>query len=426
MVTTTLFRIGKVLPLFLSLALSGCDDLNDQFDKPGDEVVRPVKTLVVEPVDLMIRRSYPATVLPSQQAELSFRVAGRIVQLPVRAADLVDKGDVIAQLDPRDFKSEIVRVESQLDQARAQLSGMTSGARSEDLAALQAAVDAEAAQVKVAREQADRTRKLFKQKVVAKARLDKDLAQLAVAEANLRVREQELAKGRAGSRSQDVAAQQATIRGIEAQLAIAKDNLSDATLRAPFAGIIAKRQVDKFTNIQPNEPVVVLQKMSTLDLKFDVPGPDVVKLSQGKNRTIQTRLDDVPGQTFDAALVEFSTVADPATQTYAARVTMKQPKAVTVLAGMMGTVVVTARKEGTKTNWVPVTAITSEADGSAFVWIVAKPDNRLKKRPVKTGEAAGANIAVLNGLAAGDTIVIAGLSQLRPDMVVRPISKIAN
>ncbi len=68
----------------------------------------------------------------------------------------------------------------QLDQARAQLSGMTSGARSEDLAALQAAVDAEAAQVKAAREQADRTRKLFKQKVVAKAKLDNDLAGITV------------------------------------------------------------------------------------------------------------------------------------------------------------------------------------------------------------------------------------------------------
>ena len=166
--------------------------------------------------------------------------------------------------------------------------------------------------------------------------------------------------------------------------------------------------------------------MGTLDLKFHVPGPDVVKLGQGKNRTIQARLDDVPGQTFDAALVEFSTVADPATQTYAGRVTIKYPEDVTVLAGMMGTVFATARKEGAKTNWVPVTAVTSEADGSAFVWIVTKPDNRLKKRPVKTGEAAGANIAVLTGLEAGDTIVIAGLSQLRPDMVVRPISKIVD
>ena len=98
--------------------------------------------------------------------------------------------------------------------------------------------------------------------------------------------------------------------------------------------------------------------MGTLDLKFHVPGPDVVKLGQGKNRTIQARLDDVPGQTFDAAVVEFSTVADPATQTYAGRVKIKYPEDVTVLAGMMGTVVAMARKEGVSGLGVIATDVT--------------------------------------------------------------------
>ena len=117
--------IGFLLPLVFALLVAGCDDAADN---AGDRnIVRPLKTIVAQPTSQTRKHTYPATVLPSNQVELSFRVGGRILVLPVRAASRVSAGDVIAQLDTRDFKSELARLQSQLDQAKAQLSVMTSG-----------------------------------------------------------------------------------------------------------------------------------------------------------------------------------------------------------------------------------------------------------------------------------------------------------
>ena len=66
----------------------------------------PVDLLaVVSPAPTTIERSYPAVVLPARQAELAFKVSGRIVELPIRAATEVKKGDLIAQLEKREFEA---------------------------------------------------------------------------------------------------------------------------------------------------------------------------------------------------------------------------------------------------------------------------------------------------------------------------------
>ena len=421
--TTLLGRWIMILPLVCTAALAGCSDGGKQETNDGP-IIRPVKTMTVEPVAFALQRSYPASVLPAREVELSFRVSGRIVELPVRAAMRVTEGDVIAQLDTRDFEAAIAGLESQTAQAVAQLRAMRSGAREEDIAALTAAVEGSQAQVKAAQQQFQRTRTLLDRGVVTRARLETDETALRVAEADLHARQEELKKGQAGARAEDVEAQEAAIRGLEAQLTTARDNLTDTTLRAPFDGIIAKREVENFANIQVQEPIALLQKLETLELVFDVPGPDVAKFAVAKDVSTAAIFDALPGQEFEARLVEFSTQADSATQTYQGRVAVTPPENARILPGMIGTVIVSEPKSKGDVVAVPASAVASEADGKPYVWIVSPGKNAVQKRPVETGEATGADIIVNTGLAAGDVVVTAGLSHLQPDMVVRPISKI--
>ncbi|MCZ6665474.1 MAG: efflux RND transporter periplasmic adaptor subunit [Gammaproteobacteria bacterium] len=385
-----------------------------------------MKTITVEPVPYGLQRSYPAVVLPAREVALSFRVSGRIVELPIRAMMQVEKGEVIAQLDMRDFEAEIAQLESQYAQAEAQLRAMRTGARAEDIAALEAAVEASEAQVEAERQQFKRTQTLLDKGVVTRVRLETDETALRVGEADLRARKQELAKGQAGARAEDVEAQEAVIRGLNAQLKTAGDNLADATLRAPFDGIIAKREVENFANVQAKDPIALLQNLETLELIFDVPGPDVSKLAAAHDVSSVAILDAIPGKEFEARLVEFSTQADLATQTYRARVAITPPEDASILPGMVGTVVVSEPQTETSVVSVPVSAVASEPDGTAFVWVVDPASNAVQKRPVETAEASGATIIVSAGLAAGDIVVTAGLSQLQPDMVVRPVSEIGD
>ncbi len=412
------------LMMVFGALLAGCDQAEEQADASKAAPIRPVKTITVRPTVSKFQRTYSAVVLPSQEVELSFRVSGRIVELAIRSGLEVKKGDIVAQLDTRDFKAEITQLDSQLEQAEAQKQVMTSGARAEDIASLQAAVAVVQARVDAAKDQVARSRHLFERQVVAKARLDTDLTSLRVAEAELKAKEQELIKGQAGARRADVATQEAVIRGLKSQLKALNDRLSDATLRAPFDGIIATRKVENCSNIQANETVATLQDISSPNLTFDVPGPDVYKFAQFKERGLKVLLDSIPGREFEATISEFSTQADAATQTYRARVIIQNPDGEPILPGMTGSIVVTAKQEGAGVFMLPISAIASEADGKPFVWIVNLENNKTARRDVVTGEASGANIAISDGLEEGDVVVTAGISALQESMVVKPVSTI--
>lgn len=408
-----------LLSLLLAGLLAGCGGEDQEAETAP--VIRPINALTVEPVALGFQRSYPAEVLPAREVDLTFRVSGRIEELPVRAAMEVKQGDMIAQLETRDYQAAVDQLESQREQAEAQLRALQSGSRAEDIAALEASVAAAQSKVAAAREQVERTKTLLEQDVVSRVKLETDETALAVAEAELKVSQEELNKGESGARPEDIEQQEAVIKGLDAQLETARADLADTTLRAPFDGIIARRLVDNFTNVQAKESIVLLQELATLELVFDVPGPDVAKLAASRDAQLTASLDALPNVLLPAELVEFTTQADSATQTYRGRVSIAQPDNASILPGMVGTVNVSENGNGGSVILVPVTAVVSEADGTPYVWVIAAETNATEKRPVETGRAISANIEIASGLSPGDIVATAGLSQLQPGMVVRPV-----
>ncbi len=389
-----------------------------------EQAPRPAKVFTVEASSSVLTRQYPAIVLPSAEVELSFQVSGRVIDLPIRAAVQVEAGDLVAGLDPRDFETQIAQLQSQIDQAEANLVALRTGARVEEVAALEAAVASAQAQVDQANEQVERTRQLFERGVAAQAQLDNDEAAARVAEANLTAQEEQLEIGLAGGRPEEIEAAEAAIRGLEAQLQVAQNSLDYASLEAPFAGIIARRDIDNFTNIQAGQSIALLQALSTVHLTFNVPAPDVTALSAGGQDRIQNQVtfDAIPGQVFDAETVEFSVQADSSTQTYQGRVAVEVPPDAVILPGMVGRVIASAGIDATDLM-IPLTAVAAKPNGDPFVWIVGA-DNVTAARDVELGAASGDQVAVISGLDAGEVIVSAGVSHILDGMTVRPVTKI--
>jgi RND family efflux transporter MFP subunit len=406
------------LTIFCSFASLSATNAQDATATP-----RPAKVEQVQTSETVFTRRYPAIVKPSKEAGLSFRVSGRVIALPILASMRVSKGDVIAQLDPRDFETKVAQLTSQLDQANAQLRALRSGARTQEISALEAGIDAVQAQVDQARVQASRTRELFQKDLVAAARLDQDETALRVAEAELRAKWEELSISRAGGRKEEVEAAEAAIRGLDTQIQTANDNLADATLRAPFDGTIARRDIENFTNIQAGQDVALLQQLSTVIMEFDVPGTDVIQFSGSTDVQAKVAIDALPGTLFEAELVEFSTVADAATQTYRGRVAVTLPKGSNVLPGMVGSITGTKNEHTASALTVPLTAIGANADGTAYVWVV-NDQNAVSKQAVVLGDATGARVVISDGLSGDETVVTAGVSQLRGNMIIRPITKV--
>ncbi len=425
------FRLSKNSHFYLfitisfSLFLSACGGDADKKAEVKAPVVRPVKTITVEASNGQVKRTYPAIVLATQQVELSFRVSGKLQELPIKNGLTVKKGDVIAKLDERDFKAKITQLQSQINQASAQMKALKAGARSEDVAALNSSVNAALAKYTQAKKQYYRTQGLVKKQVIARQELEKDQSALDVAKANLNSSRQELRKGKAGGRKEDVSAQVAAIQGLRSQRDSLKDSLADATLRAPFDGMITSRKVENFANIQANASIATIQKDSPeIDLVFSIPAPDIVILAPIRDQLVsEVVLDSFPGEIFAAESREFSREADETTQTYEGRVAIQTPKDKPVFPGMTGKIIVTGSTGKPDSYSLPLSAIASQPSGKPFVWTVDDA-NKVAKRNVTIGEALGANVAVSAGIKEGDVIVTAGISALQDGMMVKPITAV--
>ncbi|MFK7939968.1 MAG: efflux RND transporter periplasmic adaptor subunit [Roseovarius sp.] len=391
-----------------------------------DATPRPAKVAIVSASEAVIARKYPATVLPSQEIELSFKVSGQVIALPIRAADDVKTGDTIAQIDTRDFKNQIAQLQSSRDQATAQLDALKAGAREEEIAALEAAVQSAQAQVEQTADALARAETLLERGVATRAQVEGAQAEARVAQANLRAQEEQLSIGQIGARPEDIAAAEAALRGIDAQIKVARDNLADATLTAPFDGIIARRDIENYTNVQAGQTIALLQRIDTVHLAFDIPSLDVTALTRNGPGTITTTaiFDSLADQTFDTELVEFSVQADSTTQTYRGRVSVAVPEGAVILPGMIASVVSSTPGAAAQIT-APLSSIAAKSDGTPFVWLV-DGNGKVSPRDVTLGEATGADVVVTDGLSDADTVVSAGVSDIIDGMTIRPITRIGD
>ena len=267
-----------MLRLCLTAAILFSALMGTGFAQDVSDPVRPAKVYTVAGSDSEFRRTYPGIVLPSKEVELSFRVSGRVVELPIRASMRLEEGAVVAQLDQRDFEAQVAQLQSQKDEALARLEVLRTGARPEEIAVLEATVSAAEARLGQARDQFERSRQLAERGVTTTAKLREDESALRVAAAQFEAELEQLAIGRAGGRPEEIAAAEAALRGLVTRIESAQDDLSDTTLRAPFAGIVARRDIENFSNITSGQTVVLMQDISTVDVVFDIPGTDITAI----------------------------------------------------------------------------------------------------------------------------------------------------
>jgi len=127
-----------VVAAVAAAALAGCEE-----QQVAREVVRPVRAVRVESAAALINRWYPGTARATQETDLSFEVAGRLVQRPVFVGDRVETGTILAELDPRDFENDVSFAKAERDRAKAHFDRIERAAKS-GAVAQQELTDAEA------------------------------------------------------------------------------------------------------------------------------------------------------------------------------------------------------------------------------------------------------------------------------------------
>jgi len=367
-------------------------------------------------------RSFSGRVQGSKNVELAFRVAGLLVRLPVKEGQNVAKDEMIAQLRQGEFQARLKAAQGQLDQSRAVLSALRLGERSEERLRREAQARAAEARLANGRAEFERFARLIRSNAVSRSDYERAETAYRIAQEDYKAAVQILEQATI-ARPEDIEAQEAQVRVLESRLGEADIDLKDSTLRAPYDGVIARRFVDEGQNIRAKEPVVQFKNADEVDIVVDVPEAFMIAdIRSAKIVQMMATFSGAPGLEFPVQVKEVAQAADPITQTFEVRVTMKSPPGMNLLPGMTATVTPTYRRAGSQGDriLVPISAVFKDGTGEQVAWVV-KPDQTVSRRPVKIGETTGSRIAILEGLEAGDRIAVAGVTFLREGMKVRDL-----
>ena len=199
---------------------------------------------------------------------------------------------------------------------------------------------------------------------------------------------------------------QTRLRQAEAAYEIARKNLGDCTLTAPFAGVVGKRQASAGETVLPGVPVMTLLEVGNVKVRFSVPEQEIAGI--GADDRIGVGVAALGDRVFPAGRIEKGAVANPAAHTYDVRVTLANAGG-ELLPGMVCRVTVTPA-EAVEEIAVPVRAVQQAGDGSRFVWTV-RGDSAVRTA-VTTGRLVNNAIVLTAGVAAGDRVVVDGMQKI--------------
>lgn len=350
--------------------LSACG----QSEEPAPaEIIRPVKVMKVSGSLAGKTRTLPGTVRAADRVDLAFQVPGPLIELPVKEGQAVKKGTLVARIDPRDYDTNLRNAEGVLAKAEAGLAY---------------AIAEHRRYVKVKATDAG---------AVSDSMVSLKLAAEKVARADL--------------------------QSAKAGVAAAKDQLEYTRLKAPFDGVIARKYVDNYQEVQAKQAVLSLQNVTDVEVLIDAPELMIAPIRKTLPRFYAEFAAD-PNRRFELRVKEFATQADSVTQTYRIVLTMPAPAGIRILPGMTVNVSIefSADAESGAEILIPAIAVFADNAGRSEVWVVDPQTNKVQRRAVTTGDLSGNDsIRIISGLNADETIAISGVNSLREGQTVRAL-----
>jgi RND family efflux transporter MFP subunit len=219
------------------------------------------------------------TLAAEEQVVLGMKVAGRLAEITVDLGTRVKAGDVVARLDPTDFRLRVQQAAAALQQARARLGLPVDGESSRVDPEQTPLVRQARAMLDEALLTRDRRVKLWEQQLIARAELD-------AAEAAAKV-----AEGRYHDAVEEVTNRQAILAERRTELELARQQLADTVLRAPIAGAMNARQAAVGEFLNAGAPVATLVRFHPLRLRLAVPEREAASIRQGQRVRLTVESD---------------------------------------------------------------------------------------------------------------------------------------
>lgn len=234
----------------------------------------------------------PGTLAADEQASLSFKVAGRMNQLKVDLGSSVRKGQTIGQLETNDFNVRLQQAEAALQQARVRLGLPPAGEDDRIDTESTATVRQARALLDEAKSNLERTRQLVAQGIQAKAEQDRVESAFKVADSRYQ------------DAVEEVRNRQAVLLQRRSELAIAKQQLAETTLYAPFDGAVREKRASMGEFLAAGTPVVTIVRLHPLRLRVEVPEREAQGIRPGQFVKVVVEGDE--GQSYSGRVARLS------------------------------------------------------------------------------------------------------------------------
>jgi RND family efflux transporter MFP subunit len=330
------------------------------------EEVRSVRVVTIGVADSTRRVEYAGEVRARYETRLAFRVGGKITERMVDTGATVRRGQAVARIDAADLTLAVAS-------ARAQVASLES-------------------ETSLADAEYKRYRELREKNFISQAEFDRRANALSTAQSRL--------------------------EAARAQERQAANQVGYTTLVADTAGVITAIEAEAGQVVAAGQTVARLAQPGEKEIVLSIPESQREFL-EGENQ-IAVSLNARPGKTWKGRLRELSPAADPATRTYAARITILGAGD-DVDLGMSARAVVEAASGQAKRIEIPISALHTRGE-SAQVYVVVD-GGTVRPQAVKTAGVSGERVVVESGLKPGDLVVAAGANLLRAGQRVRVLNE---
>jgi HlyD family secretion protein len=410
---------------------------NQLVTAPQQRAQRKIQTAAVTRGNLTILVSANGTVQPESSVNVSPKTSGVLKRLLVKEGDFVKPGQIVAYMDNSNIQGQllqsrgnlaaaqanlnkfiagnrsqdIAQAQAQVDEANASLQKLIAGNRSQDIAGATASLNKVRATYRQAAEDLRRNQQLqaqgaISQQALSTARSTSDSAQAQVEQA-----QQSLNLLKVGSRPEDIAQARAQVMAAQGAVAIAQRNIDDTTIRAPFAGIIARKYADPGAFVTPTTAgsavtsatsSSILALASANEIVAQVAEASIAQIRVGQVATI--KVDAYSGKTFAGKVTQVATqsLVQQNVTSFEVKVAVADPQK--LLSQGMNVTIDFKAGELNQVLIVPTAAIVQEKTAQGVY--VAKPGGDPVFTPIVAGTTVNDKTEVKSGLTGNERVLL--------------------
>jgi HlyD family secretion protein len=256
------------LLLLLLVSCSSSDENGRQIKKK--EFSLPVQVGKVVYMDVADEVRAVGNIQAEKRVVVNLEVRGKVTRVAVEEGIKVKAGDLLAQIDPREYELIYERLRADLFSLQKEYKKAQSGLRVEDKLRLEARMNAAESSLNLAQIELERSQKLVVEKVIPQSSLDIARDKVRQADELFKASKAEMAAGMKG-RSEDIERLESNMQAIRKQVAVAQLNLSKVNIVAPFEGIIITKEIEQGAFAEAGTPVVVMIGSARLKAVLEMP-----------------------------------------------------------------------------------------------------------------------------------------------------------